>query len=288
MTTEPDRPGNDHGLTVRLLGPVELEWQRGLLELRGSSPAALLALLVLDPRPQGREQLAARLWPDAGDVSAAWLRQALWLLRRAFGRDAEAVFSVDADAVGLRADLPVHLDVRAFERAMLSKPADPARAVAAYRGELVTGCSLECFARDRERLEDLYEDALAELGAACLARGDIVGARDAALRLLARDPLREEGHALLIEVYGREGTRSQVSRQYRRLRGVLARELGVEPLPETEVSYRVALEMTLGRSAERARRLELERRVFADPPRLEPAATARPDAPYASKPFGLR
>jgi DNA-binding SARP family transcriptional activator len=74
------------------------------------------------------------------------------------------------------------------------------------------------------------------------------GAREAALRLLERDPLREEAHAALIEVYGRTGSRSQVSRQYRRVRSILARELGVNPLPETESTYRRALTSTVRRS----------------------------------------
>ena len=64
--------------------------------------------------------------------------------------------------------------------------------------------------------------------------------------------MREEAHALLIAVYAREGSRSQVNRQYRRLRGILARELGVEPLPETTQAYQQALALTWARSAQHA------------------------------------
>ena len=93
--------------------------------------------------------------------------------------------------------------------------------------------------------------------------GDHEGARRAAERLLVRDPLREEVHAVLIEVYGLYGSRSQVVRQYRRLCTVLARELDETPLPETDAIYRLALSRTVDRSLARAAT-------------LEPVATARP------------
>jgi DNA-binding SARP family transcriptional activator len=64
--------------------------------------------------------------------------------------------------------------------------------------------------------------------------------------------LREEAHALLIAIHGMIGTRSQVVRQYRRLRAVLDRELDVEPLPESEATYQLALRQTLERSRARA------------------------------------
>ena len=70
--------------------------------------------------------------------------------------------------------------------------------------------------------------------------------------LLARDPLREEAHALLMTIHGLIGTRSQVVRQYRRLRSVLERELDVTPLPESEATYQLALVRTQERSQARA------------------------------------
>jgi DNA-binding SARP family transcriptional activator len=68
---------------------------------------------------------------------------------------------------------------------------------------------------------------------------------------LERDPLREEGHAVLIEAYGIDGSRSQAHRQYARLRAMLASELAADPLPETEAAYRTALARTHARSADR-------------------------------------
>ena len=78
------------------------------------------------------------------------------------------------------------------------------------------------------------------------------------LALAVGDPLREEGHETLIKVYGASGSRSQVHRQFRRLRAVLEREIGVEPLPQTMAAYRLALAATVERS-----RLQAASSVFA-------------------------
>ncbi len=86
------------------------------------------------------------------------------------------------------------------------------------------------------------------------------GARVAAERVVARDPLREEAHAILIAVHGLIGSRAQVVRQYRRLQVVLARELGEPPLPETDAAYRLAMRHAIQRSLERAAMLEPDHR----------------------------
>lgn len=135
---------------------------------------------------------------------------------------------------------------------MLDHPVRVEEAIDLYRGDLAEGINLECLARDRERLADLFEDALAEASRRRLLEGDLAGARDAALRLLRRDPLREEAHMVLIELYGLTGSRSQVSRQYRRLRAILEAELNVEPLQETEDAYRIAIRRAAAKSDVRA------------------------------------
>jgi DNA-binding SARP family transcriptional activator len=132
---------------------------------------------------------------------------------------------------------------------MLGQPPRVEEAITLYRGDLAEGIVIECLAWDRERLADLYEDALAEASRRRLRDGNLEGAAEAALRLLRRDPFREEAHTVLIEIYGLTGSRSQVFRQYRRLRAILTAELGVEPLQETEAAYQLALRRATGRSA---------------------------------------
>lgn len=239
-------------LSVRLLGRVEIDACGVPVRLAGRHAQALAALLAMRPRPRLRDAIAADLWPDFDGPSASSLRQALWLLRSGIagaGVDPECVLEAYQDTLAVRPDARIELDTAAFERMVGEGRRGAVAAVALYHGDLAEGLGHECFAAERERLSDLYEDALAVVAQARLSAGDFAGARSAASLLLARDPLREEAHGVLIEAYGRTGSRSQVIRQYRRLCAVLRTELAVSPLPETEAAYRAALARTVERSA---------------------------------------
>lgn len=254
-------------MTIRLLGRFEVAVDRTPVRISGRHAQALMALLALRPRPRLRDALAADLWPDAGSPSAASLRQALWLVRSSLasaGVDPERCLETDQDTVGLRRDIRLELDTDLFERLAASPdPVDGERAVALYAGDLLDCLGHECFAAERERLSDTYEDLLVEVADRRLRDGDPAGARRAAREILARDPLREEAHAILIATYGLTGTRSQVVRQYRRVCTILRSELAVVPLPETDAAYRIALASATGRSRDRAAGLVYEAGPFA-------------------------
>jgi len=249
-------------LSVRLLGRIEvLTSDGGHVRLSGRHAQALFALLVLLRRPRSRDSIAAELWPESDGASSAGLRQALWLVRSglsAAGLDPDAVLEVEPDTLCLRPEALLEIDVTSFEDCARRSACSDETAISLYRGDLVEGLGHECFASERERLSDLYEDALAKVAEHRLQAGDLDGARVVAEDLLARDPLREEAHAILIAVHGMLGTRSQVVRRYRRLEAILARELDVAPLPETDATYRLAIARTIARSHERA--------ITIDPP----------------------
>ena len=255
-----DRVAVPPSLCITLLGRVALLTRAGTeVRLSGRHAYALLTILALTLRPRTREAIAADLWPDTAVAATGPLRQALYQLRAALlaaGLDPEAILESDAETLGLRPDAVASLDVTLFETCTDRPDCTAETAIELYAGDLAEGLAHDCFAAERERLADRYEDALATVAATRLAAGDHDGARQAAERLLLRDPLREEAHAVLIAVYGEHGSRSQVVRQYRRLCGVLARELDEAPLPETDATYRAALSRTVERSRETAATIE--------------------------------
>ncbi|HEX5823645.1 MAG TPA: BTAD domain-containing putative transcriptional regulator [Candidatus Limnocylindrales bacterium] len=244
-------------MSIRLFGRLEVRAGGVDVRISGRHAQALTALLALRPRPRLRDAIAAELWPDVDGPSAASLRQALWLVRSSLttaGLEPEAWLEADQDTLGLRSAASLDLDVDRFE-GLADQADDPVAEEAAlsiYRGDLLEGLGHECFAAERERLSDSYEDLLARVAGTRMARGDVGGARLAATELLARDPLREEAHAVLIAAYGVAGSRSQVVRQYRRVCSILRSELAVGPLPETDAVYRIALAAAASRSRERA------------------------------------
>jgi DNA-binding SARP family transcriptional activator len=246
------------GLEITLLGRFSVRTTNGReVRIVGRHAQALFTLLVLTRRPRTREAIATDLWPESMITATGPLRQALYQMRGALagaGLDLDATLEADAETLGLRPAAVHLLDTDRFEACVAACGSETA--VALYGGDLAEGLGHDCFAAERERLADRYEDALANVAAQRLDAGNVEGAREAAERLIARDPLREEAHEVLIAVHGLIGSRSQVVRQYRRLADVLARELAERPLPETDASYRLALARTVERSHLRASAME--------------------------------
>jgi DNA-binding SARP family transcriptional activator len=251
-------------LRVDLLGRLEAHTTRGTtVHLGGRHAPALFALLVLARRPRSREAIAADLWPEADTTSAGSLRQALWTVRHGLsqaGLDPDAVLDIRPESIGIRATARLEIDAVAFEQCLDDGACGAEQAIELYRGDLVEALGHDCFAAERERLADRFEDALVVVAQRRLANGDTIGARQAAEQVLARDPLRVEAHAVVIAVHGLTGSRSQVVRQYRRLQSLLARELGEPPLPETDAAYRLAMRHAVQRSLEQVALEEPEAR----------------------------
>lgn len=252
-------------LQVTLLGRFEVTATDGcIVRSGGRHSQALFTLLAVTRRPRAREAIAADLWPEELAGASSPLRHALYQLRSSLTQaqiDPDSVLESDSETLGLRASAIAALDVDRFEHATRPSATDHDLAISLYTGDFAEGLGHDCFAQERERLADRFEDCLAAAADQRLRDGDMDGARDAAERLLARDPLREEGHAVLISVFGLTGSRAQVVRQYRRVCDVLARELGEPPLPETDAAYRQAMAQVVARSRARV------------------VATARPDGP---------
>jgi DNA-binding SARP family transcriptional activator len=203
---------------------------------------ALLACLSLRlQRTHPREVLAEQLWPEEDwDATRNRLRHALSSLRRDLEPEGIPEGSV---LVANRADAwldsdAVTTDVAEFETALERAVAahDPLeqvthlqQAIALYRGELLPGYYEDWISRERERLAAAYCTALRRLAGALAATGDLVGAIEAARRLLSADPVREDGHCDLMRFFAAAGRTSEALRQYRELERVLREELGAQP-----------------------------------------------------------
>jgi tetratricopeptide (TPR) repeat protein len=158
--------------------------------------------------------------------------------------------------------VPLWLDVEQFERAVAEDRLE--EAVEVYGGDLLEGRYDEWLAGDRERLAGLYADALERLARRHEQRQRWPEAIRCAERLVARDPLREESHRLLMRLCQASGDRARAVRAYHVCASTLERELGIDPAPETRAVYESLVAAALpdrtpgppplvGRAAERAR-----------------------------------
>ncbi|HVQ23185.1 MAG TPA: BTAD domain-containing putative transcriptional regulator, partial [Candidatus Saccharimonadia bacterium] len=239
------------GLSVRLLGPVEIAADGRPVAFDTRKAVALLAYLAVVRRPTSREGLAALLWPESDGADARnALRRTLSVLRAGLaGRG----LVVDRSAVALE-EGTVEVDLSQFRSALArarghGHPATDAcracvialdEALAWDRGPFMEGFAL----RDSEAFDEWQaaegEAHRRDLAGALerLARARATERRwdlatDVTRRWLEVDPLHEPAHQLMISALARSGEVAGAIVQYRDLVRTLDRELGVAPLPET-------------------------------------------------------
>ncbi|MGP6192038.1 MAG: ATP-binding protein [Vulcanimicrobiaceae bacterium] len=223
-------------LEVRLLGAAELSFAGA--PLRFSAPPralALLAYLAVRRRPLARDAVAFTLWPDAPEEEAqANLRRHLYALGKALPPPNGAAWLVaDKRSVGWNAAAPARVDVLEFER-LIASDSTLEEAVRYYRGPFLAGIDDDWVEPERERLLELALRALARLTA---RERDPVRASGYALQLLRLDPWREDALRDLMALRYAVGDRAGALREYREFAERLAREMSVEPMPETSALF---------------------------------------------------
>lgn len=238
-------------------GAEDDELSETTLPLPGSTAArSLLAyLLFYRDHPHPRSVLAGQWWPDLPESRARRaLSQALWHIRRIL----PDLLQADGDTLYIPPDAQVWVDVAEFQSLLeahlpFSFPErseiiadDPDfvrfqaaltglnRAVQLYRGDLLEGLYDDWVLLERERLHEMYLQALEALSHLESAMGHHASALESALALTRADPLREAGHRQVMRLYARLGRPEAALQQFAICREILKAELGLEPTPETK------------------------------------------------------
>ncbi len=239
-------------LAIRLFDELHLRHEGNPLPpLRSTRAESLLAYLLLHRQAsQPRERIAFLLWPDSSERQARTnLRHVLHNLRHNLP-DSDRFLEVTPRTLRWRKDTPFWLDVAAFERSLRradeeahedGRLAALREAADLYAGDLLGGHYDEWILPERERLRQLYLEALERLSAALDARGDHSQAIQYAERLLRHDPLREDVYRLLMRLHDARGDRARAIRVYHACAATLERELGVEPSAPTRETYEALL-----------------------------------------------
>jgi predicted ATPase/DNA-binding SARP family transcriptional activator/DNA-binding CsgD family transcriptional regulator len=226
---------------VRLLGGFSVRVGDRTVERdewRLRKAAALVKLLALAPdHRRHRDWIMDRLWPELGKRSASNnLRRTLHAARKALDPAVGSRYLASEDEqLALCPVGPLWVDVEAFEAATATarrerEPAAYRAALDLYAEELLPADRYEEWAEVRRReLRQLHLALLAELAAIHEDRSEHDPAIDALRRVVAEEPVREEGHTSLMRLYALSGRQSEALRQYEILREALTRELGTEP-----------------------------------------------------------
>jgi LuxR family maltose regulon positive regulatory protein len=199
----------------------------------------LLVYVALHP-PRTREQIGADLWPN---LRAARLpgtfHTTKYRLQKVLGL---SPISFNGGLYSLCEDLDFWCDVSEFEalleRASRSPPALAARhirrAMTLYTGDFLEECYADWCVTRRERMRELYLEAVTNLTTWLLRQRRLDEAISVLRRGLEVDDLREDLHRRLMQAFALDGRPSEALVQYRRCMRALRRELRIEPAPETQ------------------------------------------------------
>jgi len=227
-------------------------------EVGGALPRRLLAALALaDGKPVSDDRLAQAMWDDQPPAKAAAAMQAyMSRLRAALGTTYRDRLGRTSAGYFLAAD---ELDVRRFGELIEAAGGQLAgdrpeqarsrlsEALELWRGDPYAELPDDVAEAERGRLAELREVALENLAAARLGIGEAAEAVVQLEQLVREQPLRERRWALLVVGLYRCDRQGDALATLRKIRGLLADQLGVDPGAEL---------------------LELERQVLAHDPRL--------------------
>jgi DNA-binding SARP family transcriptional activator len=111
------------------------------------------------------------------------------------------------------------------------------KAVALYRGEFMQGSYEEWVDEQRSYYREQYLRLLEALAGVAEKKTDWARSMDLAQKILHVDPFREDIHCMVMRSQAALGNRVAVKEQYETLRGLLQKELGVEPAMQTQKTY---------------------------------------------------
>ena len=234
----------------QLIGPDKFPGQQGRV--------AFAYLTVERGRPVTRAELAEVLWPET--MPAAWesaLSAIVSKLRSLMAKPELGCMFELTSARGcyeLRLPPSAWVDVEAAADAIHDAEAalrkgDPRlaygpSAVAHHiaRRPFLPGEQGAWIESHRDRLRDILLRALEARTEVYLWNGEHSLALRTAKDLIALEPLREAGHRLVMRAHTGMGNTAEALQAYERCRKLIARELGVDPSPQTKAVYERVLQ----------------------------------------------
>lgn len=247
-------------LRVSLFGTIKINHalQPGEIKIPPKSRALLAYLLLHGPRLHPRERLLDLFWGDYSvDRARGSLSTTVWRLRRALEPENTVpgtyLVTTAADEIGFNWESDHWLDVLAFEQQagrVLDQPIAALPSVVIdeletslrlYKGDLLDGFYDDWVIQEQERLRCLYMDCLEYLMRYYQHHGQYEKVLAYGQQILRREPLHEDVHREMMRIYLASGQRVLAIRQYELCRDILARELKLAPMQETQALYDQAL-----------------------------------------------
>ena len=220
-------------LKVRLLQTPGIELNAVAVSLPFKRADALLYYMVVR-RSASRQELIALLWESDDEAKGLKnLRNALYTLKKTLGGD--VLVSQQKAMISLNPDWEIESDYDRFVH-----EGD----LTAYGGPFLNGFGVknafaldEWIHRTREKLHGQYVRGLEARADAAREAGDLNGAIHWAELCLMEEPYDETVTVLLMKCLQQTRQFARATQVYQRLKDLLSREMGVDPLETTTLRY---------------------------------------------------
>lgn len=247
------RPSDMPLLKVKNLGRFQLVRAGTVLPICTAHKAIAIFRYLLTQRHRAapKEELMNLLWPDARPLAAAHsLHVAVSTLRAHLDPSVGSYLLFQGGCYTINPDAPVEDDCKYFQHRCdeaegYRRANDLVRAqqaytdaIACYQGDYyLDNQDFTWVIAEQERLLARYLLALEHLGHIFMTQQRFEAAAECYQRLLERDGYREDVHCHLMRCYWQLGRRGDALRQYERCATIIANDLGLEPMQETQALY---------------------------------------------------
>jgi DNA-binding SARP family transcriptional activator len=232
-TAEGRRSMDSHIELVLLRGFDVIQEKKSLRVPLGAQ--RLLALLALESTSIHRNTASDRLWPDSTrSRSAANLRSALSQCRQTLGSSViESEGSRLHLAPRVKVDFKEALNhARSIGRQDVVLEVDLEMIIDALSGALLSDWDEEWLIPERDRWDQVRLHTLEAVARYATSKRQYLRALEAGFAAIAIEPVRETAHRTIIEAYIAEGNAGCALQHYQKYRGLVRRELGVNPSRE--------------------------------------------------------
>jgi two-component SAPR family response regulator len=205
----------------------------------------LFFFLLQHPSGITKEAVGLAFWPDANPTEMKLrFKNAIYRLRRAIGKEV-ILFEDDRYLFNRSLDYEYDVDYFVNELAQAQLEIAPSEqlthlqhAIQIYKGPFLPGLDDQDTITERERLQQVFENACIAASELALKSRDHETAIRMATRAIEVNPYFETGYQILFRAYSASGNKASIVKLYKQLESLLQKDLSTPPAPETIDLYR--------------------------------------------------